>query len=108
MTEHNLHGWVRVAKERGWGDFARLGLDALAPLAPLGAQFVWISQPFLSLFVRREGLTSLAESLETQDGLETLRGLFDENQPRSPVSSPLTSLNRDEAYTRQASTTADE
>jgi len=89
MTEHNLNAWVQAAKARGWGDFARLGLDAFAPLGPLGAQLVWISQPFLSLFVRREGLAGLAEALETPEGLEALREQLDENSPLTPGDSPM-------------------
>ena len=88
MTEHNLSVWIQAAKARGWDDFARLGLDALAPLGPLGAQLVWISQPFLSLFVRREGLASLAEALETPEGLEALRRQLDENEPLTPGPGP--------------------
>lgn len=89
MKEHNLNAWVQAAKARGWGDFARLGVDALAPLGPLGAQLVWVSQPFLSLFVGKDGLATLAEALETPEGLNALRGQLEARDPQDFTASPL-------------------
>lgn len=77
MTKHNPNDWVEAVIAAGWGDIARTGLDALAPLGPLGAQLVWISQPLLGLFVQRDLLSGLAEALESPDGLADIRARLD-------------------------------
>lgn len=80
----NHPDWVQAAKAHGWADIARSGLDALAPLGPLGAQLVWISQPVLGLFLRRDWLAELAEALETPEGLDALRAQLEDDPATRP------------------------
>jgi hypothetical protein len=87
MTGYEQYDWLRAARADGWGDWLGLALDALEPLGPLGAQLIWTAQPALSLFVRRDALTALAQSLESPGGIEALRRLLeddvsDEDTPR--------------------------
>ncbi len=65
-----------------WGEWLhRVGLDGLAstllealdPLAPLGAQVLYIAQPTLSLFGSRDAAGDLARVLETPGGMAWLR-----------------------------------
>jgi hypothetical protein len=84
MNDNKQPGWLEAAKAHGWSDIARAGLDALAPLGPLGAQLVWVSQPVLGLFVRRDRLASLAEALETPEGLAALRRRLDDEADPTP------------------------
>jgi hypothetical protein len=48
-------------------------LEAAEPLSPLGAQFLWIAQPALGLFVQRDDLASLARLLDEPGGMAWLR-----------------------------------
>ncbi len=73
--------WITRAKAHGWGDLLSVSLDAFAPLAPLGAQLLWTAQPALSLFVRRDTLTALAQALEEPETLDALRRQLDEAPP---------------------------
>lgn len=73
--------WVDIARAQGWADIARTGLDAFAPLGPLGAQFVWITQPVLGLFWGHDRLSQLAKTLETPEALAALRARLDGDTP---------------------------
>ena len=94
MKNENYPHWVRLAKTHGWADLARTGLDAFAPLGALGAQFLWVSQPVLGLFVRRDRLARLAEMLETPEGLAALRGQL-EDDPVTEIADRYSALDSD-------------
>lgn len=79
MMEDKRRDWIEVAKAHGWADLARAGLDAFAPLGPLGAQFVWVTQPALGLLWGQDRLTALAETLESPDRLAALRARLDDD-----------------------------
>ena len=79
MNEYN--DLIRDIKARGWAGPARLLLDALEPVGPLGAQVVWASQPLLSTFFSRGALTQLATALEHPDELDRLRQALDTADP---------------------------
>lgn len=73
-------GWARQVRARGLDGAVHVALDVLEPLGPLGAQLVWIAQPALGLWIPREALQQLAETLETPGGFEQLRQQLDEGQ----------------------------
>lgn len=54
-------------------------LDTFAPFGPLGAQMLYVAQPALGLFVRREMLDDIAHALEEPGGIDALRRLLDED-----------------------------
>lgn len=68
-----MDDWIQQAKARGWGDWIGVALDVLEPLGPLGAQLLWTAQPALSLFVNRDMIGALAQTLEEPGGVERLR-----------------------------------
>jgi hypothetical protein len=65
--------WVQQLRSRGLGHALGVALDVLEPLGPLGAQLVWVSQPVLGVYLSRDWLDQLAETLETPGGVEQLR-----------------------------------
>lgn len=67
----NLDAWVLFARRYGLESWAALALDALEPLAPLGAQAVYTFGPLLGL--RRATTLSLGQVLETETEWEALR-----------------------------------
>lgn len=71
-------------RRAGWGDVAALLLEAVEPLAPLGAQVLRVLQPGLSLLVAPDELAALADRLEEPGSLAVLRrelsGIADEHR----------------------------
>lgn len=72
------YGWVDEVKARGLGDALSIALDALEPLGPLGAQALFIAQPFAGLFGAAGAVGDLAQALEEPGGVEALRRLLDD------------------------------
>jgi len=70
------HDWITQAKKRGLGSAIETALDIFAPLGPLGAQLLWITQPAFRLLGginAAQTVHALAESLETPEGIAALR-----------------------------------
>jgi hypothetical protein len=65
--------WGAWLHRAGLDGLASALLDALDPLAPLGAQVLYIAQPTLSLFGSRQAAGDLAHILETPGGIDWLR-----------------------------------
>jgi hypothetical protein len=68
--------WITQAKKRGLGNALETALDIFAPLGPLGAQLLWMTQPAFRLMGginAAQTLHALAESLETPEGIAALR-----------------------------------
>ncbi len=65
--------WVTQLQARGLGDALGLALDVLEPLGILGAQLMWVAQPVLGVWVGRETVRSIAQTLETPSELEQIR-----------------------------------
>jgi hypothetical protein len=65
--------WGAWLRRVGLEGIAGALLDALDPLAPLGAQVLYLAQPTLALFGSRQTAGELAEILEQPGGLEWLR-----------------------------------
>ncbi len=65
--------WVEQLQSRGLGNALGVALDVLEPLGPLGAQLVWVAQPVLSVYLSREMLDDLAETLESPGGIGQIR-----------------------------------
>lgn len=88
-NENQRDEWIERAKERGWADGLRLTLDALAPFGALGAQMLWVLQPTLSLWVRKDTLAHIAHTLEQPDELARVRDALqpspdDQEKPMNP------------------------
>ena len=65
--------WIDRAKQRGYGQVIEVLLDAIAPIAPIIAQGLWIVQPLAGLWGQSNALQRLAETLEDPDGVTQLR-----------------------------------
>lgn len=65
--------WVDDVKARGLGDSLETVLDALEPLGPLGAQFLWLGQPALSLLGWGRVVGDIARALEVPGGIDAIR-----------------------------------
>ena len=65
--------WVRQIQARGLGDALGLALDVLEPLGVLGAQLIWVAQPVLGVWFKRDTVRSIAQTLETPGEVEQIR-----------------------------------
>lgn len=63
---------ARRLRRSGLREPARLLLDAGAPLALIGSQLLYVSQPVLTLFLKRQDVAALAALLEHPDGPRVL------------------------------------
>lgn len=59
-------GWVNILRRQGWVELAAWALEAAGPFNILGAQALYISQPFVSASTS-QGLGALAHLLEQED-----------------------------------------
>ena len=62
---------------------ASILLEAGQPITFLGAQFIWLMQPILSLFVHKRKISQLAHILEEPLAIEQLLTLLDGNVSES-------------------------
>jgi len=65
--------WVKQIQARGLGDALGLALDVLEPLGVLGAQLIWVAQPVLGVWFKRDTVRSIAQTLETPGEVEQIR-----------------------------------
>ena len=70
---------VAQIERRSWRLPALFLLEAGQPLALLGGQLVWLSQPLLGLFWSRQTVASLAEFLETPGSVPRLIARLEED-----------------------------
>jgi hypothetical protein len=68
-----LAGWAERLHAAGLGGLAAALLDAAEPLAPLGAQALWVAQPALGLLLPRAAIADLARVLDAPGGVAWLR-----------------------------------
>ncbi len=76
MNDHDLNmslSWLREWRGRPQGDWLSTALDLFEPIAPLGAQVLYILQPTMSWMIERERLQALAQALETPDGVSAVQ-----------------------------------
>ncbi|MCX7838057.1 MAG: hypothetical protein N2559_01165 [Anaerolineae bacterium] len=59
---------------------AILFLETFKPLAFLGAQLVWLAQPFLTLGLKETDVRDLAQLIEDEDGVEALIARLEASQ----------------------------
>jgi hypothetical protein len=82
----------RVAQQiagRGMTAPAILFLEMHKPLAFLGAQLLWIAQPFLSIGLNNADLRDLITVIEDRAGVEELIERLEARQTDSPASPQL-------------------
>jgi hypothetical protein len=82
----------RVAQQiagRGMAAPAILFLEMHKPLAFLGAQLLWIAQPFLSIGLNNADLRDLITVIEDRAGVEELIERLEARQTDSPASPQL-------------------
>lgn len=68
-----LSHWGERLHAAGLGGVMAALLDAAEPLAPLGAQALWVVQPALSLVLPRDAVADLARVLDAPGGVAWLR-----------------------------------
>ena len=79
MSDHDLHqhlSWLREWQGRPQGEWLAMALDAFEPIAPIGAQVLYILQPTMGWMIARERLYALAQALETPEGVTAVRQLL--------------------------------
>lgn len=64
---------INAIKLRGWQDVTCSVLDIIEPIAPILSQFLWVVQPVSSVVGADTIVRELAETLDTPQGLESLR-----------------------------------
>jgi len=81
QSPHIWQTWVDTLNRWGLKNIAATFLDVLGPLTLLGAQVVYVGQPFLNSFLPEDHLEALADLLEnpreTQAFISALRGFDD-------------------------------
>lgn len=77
--------WRQRLEQLGLGAVVDAVLIAMTPIAPIGAQLLYISQPMLTVFVERDSVTRWAKLLEEPNGLNWLR----QNLADSPIISEV-------------------
>ncbi|MEB2288316.1 MAG: hypothetical protein OZ934_09410 [Anaerolineae bacterium] len=68
-----LAQWGARLHAAGLGGLMAALLDAAEPLAPLGAQALWVAQPALGLLLSRGAVADLARVLDAPGGVAWLR-----------------------------------
>lgn len=78
--QHIWRDWAGFLHRWGVHQLVASWLEWAGPLNILGAQLIYVSQPFLSIFVKPESLSDLARILEKPDEVkEFIRFLREEN-----------------------------
>lgn len=72
-VRETIKQWRIRIDELGVGGIVDTLLVAFAPLAPIGAQLLYIAQPVAGLFIERNVISRWATLLEEPDGIEWLR-----------------------------------
>jgi hypothetical protein len=70
--------WVEALENWGLRDFTAWVLEAAGPLSLLGAQFLYMGQPFLRPLVSADGLGALAQILEDHEERQAFVGFLRE------------------------------
>lgn len=65
--------WRKQIDHLGVGGIINTLLLAFAPLAPFGAQLIYVAQPVVGLWVKRDTLNQWADLLENPSGVDWLR-----------------------------------
>ena len=73
MNTPDEPAWIQQIKARGLAGWLAASLEVFEPLAPLGAQMMWVLQPALGLVVGHERVASVARWLEEPGEFELVR-----------------------------------
>lgn len=79
MSDHDLQhhlSWLRDWRGRPQGEWLANALEVFEPIAPLGAQILYILQPGMGWMIARERLHALAQALETPEGVAVVRAIL--------------------------------
>jgi hypothetical protein len=74
----DLDAWIRFARRRRLAGWAAFFLESLDPLAPLGAQLLYLIEPLTG---GRSGTRQVARSLEDGEARRALRQQLAEETP---------------------------
>ncbi len=85
-----LESWSVRLRAAGLDGLVGAVLDAAGPLAPLGAQALWVAQPALGLLVASDEIDGLARLLDSRQGLNWLR---DELTREESVETPIETVD---------------
>jgi hypothetical protein len=81
-NQHIWRVWVERAHRWGLGEEIASLLEAAGPLTTLGAQAIYLVQPFLSPVVPADSLEVLAAMLEEPDQTRSFAALLREGWPQ--------------------------
>src|SRR5450432_1331268 len=73
--------WSERLRAAGLDGLVGAVLDAAGPLAPLGAQALWVAQPALGLLIASDDIDGLAKLLDSHQGLSWLRDELTRAEP---------------------------
>lgn len=69
---------IDMIKQRGWQGASRTALDVIEPIAPLVSSVLWVVQPVSTIFGAQKTVGTLANLLDSPQGIEQLREQLDE------------------------------
>jgi len=69
---HIWRGWASFLHRWGLHQLVASWLELAGPLNILGAQLIYLSQPFLSVFIHQDALKDLAQVLEQPEEVKKL------------------------------------
>ncbi|MBI3538019.1 MAG: hypothetical protein HY070_10740 [Chloroflexi bacterium] len=72
---------ARRAEQAGWSAPAILFLETYKPLAFLGAQFLWATQPLLNIWFASDDLRAIAQLLEDRAAVNELIARLESHAP---------------------------
>lgn len=78
LNQHIWRVWVEKAHRWGFEDEIATLLEAAGPLTALGAQMIYLAQPFLSPVLPNNHLDQLAELLERPEQTRAFAALLRE------------------------------
>lgn len=72
--------WAEKLHRWGLGNWVATFLEAAGPLTTIGAQVVYLSQPFLNIALRYDHIEALASMLEEPERAKTFAALLREDK----------------------------
>lgn len=73
MDKHEEYEWIQSVKDSGLSDFLQIAVKGLAPLGPIGAQVLFVLEPFAGIAINRKIIRDIAIALEEPEHIKRLQ-----------------------------------
>lgn len=73
MDKNEEYEWIQSVKQTGLGDFVHMAVKVLAPLGPIGAQLLFVVEPFAGIAFDRKMIRDIANALEEPETIKHLQ-----------------------------------